>query len=227
MRTSGSRLRVKRSRRRMVGSFHHPHQLPPHANPGDVTRNGGSNAEDGDTSGGGSSGQLTAGTDGEAIVVCTFLDREATFSSCERFIGIIGPRELSSTAVSTVGMCLAENSDGNGIGIMPQGRGRSPALFLVDAPSPSVCVRTKSLPLPAFSSRKSKGLPSSVEHSIPQHNFWQCSLALHSPSIPLGSPLSSSEMLTRAPHVPPTTYYTYYMIFVFPSSKSCMLYIAE
>ena len=65
----------------------------------------------------------------------------------------------------------------------------------VDAPSPPVRVRTKSLPLPVFSSRKSKDLSSSiqphlrrpcrsfVEHSAPQHHFWRRSLALHSPSI--------------------------------------------
>ena len=64
-----------------------------------------------------------------------------------------------------------------------------------DAPSPPVRVRTKSLPLPVFSSRKSKDLSSSlqphvrrpcrsfVEHSVPQQHFWRRSLAPHSPSI--------------------------------------------
>lgn len=67
-----------------------------------------------------------------------------------------------------------------------------------DSPSPPVRVRTKSLPLPALSSRKSKDPSSSlqphvrrpcrsfVEHSVPQHHFWRRSLALHSPSISFG-----------------------------------------
>jgi len=67
-----------------------------------------------------------------------------------------------------------------------------------DAPSPPVRVRTKSLPLPAFSSRKSKDIPSSlephvrrpcrsfIEDSVPQHHFWRRSLAPHSPPISFG-----------------------------------------
>lgn len=69
---------------------------------------------------------------------------------------------------------------------------------LPDIPSPPVRVRTKSLPLPVFSSRKSKDLSSSVdphirrpcrsfiEDSVPQHHFWRRSLAPHSPSISFG-----------------------------------------
>ena len=68
----------------------------------------------------------------------------------------------------------------------------------VDDPPPPVRVRTKSLPLSAFGSRKSKDLPSSVEphvrrpcrsfieDSVPQHHFWRRTLALPSPSISLG-----------------------------------------
>jgi len=68
---------------------------------------------------------------------------------------------------------------------------------LADGPSPPVRVRTKSLPLPAFSSRKSKDISivephvrrpcrSFIEDSVPQHHFWRRSLAFHSPSISFG-----------------------------------------
>ena len=67
----------------------------------------------------------------------------------------------------------------------------------VDEPSPPVRVRTKSLPLPVFNSRKSKDLSSVeprvrrpcrsfIEDSVPQHPSWRRSLALHSPSISFG-----------------------------------------
>ncbi|KAF9654266.1 hypothetical protein BDM02DRAFT_3182087 [Thelephora ganbajun] len=67
-----------------------------------------------------------------------------------------------------------------------------------DDPSPPVRVRTTSLPLSVFSSRKSKGISPSlephvrrpcrsfIEDSVPQHHFWRRSLALHSPSISFG-----------------------------------------
>ena len=69
---------------------------------------------------------------------------------------------------------------------------------LAETPSPPVRVRTKSLPLQVFSSRKSKDLSSSVEphvrrpcrsfieHSVSHHHFWRQSLALHSPVISFG-----------------------------------------
>ena len=71
-----------------------------------------------------------------------------------------------------------------------------------DCPPPPVRVRTKSLPLPIFTSRKSSSVEphvrrpcrSFVEHSVPQHNLWRPSIAFHSPSVSFTPRLRKSSL---------------------------------